>query len=179
MEIYLDEAPPVPEAPPAPEVPLVAAPDVPLASEAPLVPLPDVPPVPDAPPGLLPEVSPAPVLGLLPEVPVVPVPPLEAAAPLGRFFALACFFALDFFFAFIGFSELAWAPVSPEAPEVAAPEGDAAISFACCSTAAAFAGSVLVVTPLVELCADVMPANDSKEIKRAKDTFFMLTSLKG
>jgi hypothetical protein len=61
---------------------------------------------------------------------------------------------------------------------VAALEGDEEISFACCSTAAALAGSVLVVTPLDELCADVIPANDSKEIKRTKDTFFILTSLK-
>jgi hypothetical protein len=128
----------------------------------------------DEPPAL-PEVLPEAPLPEVPELPDAPLVLLSRAAPElpvveGVFDFLAAFF-----------SDAASVPVVPDAPEEVAPAPDdccaCTMSFACCSTAAAFAGSVLVVTPLEEDCADAMPASDINEMKRAKDIFFMLTSM--
>jgi hypothetical protein len=153
--------PPVPVVPPAPgEEPLVPAPEEPLvpAPEEPLVPAPDEPPVP------------------APDEPLVP------AAPVSDFFDFALFFDFRFLVVFLssGAASLDDAPGLPEAPEVDVSGEDClfcAISFACFSTEAAFAGSVLVVISLEGACAAVIPANVINEINKVKDTVFILTSI--
>ncbi|HEV7617168.1 MAG TPA: hypothetical protein VGO51_03580 [Burkholderiaceae bacterium] len=148
---------------PAPDEPLVPAPEEPLvpAPDEPLVPAPDEPPVP------------------APDEPLVPAAP---AAPVSDFFDFALFFDFRFLVVFLssGAASLDDAPGLPEAPEVDVSGEDClfcAISFACFSTEAAFAGSVLVVISLEGACAAVIPANVINEINKVKDTVFILTSI--
>jgi hypothetical protein len=107
--------------------------------------------------------------------------PAAPAAPVSDFFDFALFLAFRFLVAFLsGVPSLADAPELPEAPEVAASGEDClfcAISFACFSTEAAFAGSVLVVISLEGACAAVIPANVINETNKVKDTVFILTSI--
>ena len=162
VEPPLLEAPPVPEDPLLPPVPVVP----PAPGEEPLVPAPDEPLVP------------------APDEPPVPAPdePLVPAAPVSDFFDFALFFDFRFLVVFLssGAASLDDAPGLPEAPEVDVSGEDClfcAISFACFSTEAAFAGSVLVVISLEGACAAVIPANVINEINKVKDTVFILTSI--
>jgi len=152
-------------------VELLPEPDVPLVSEPlelglePLIPeLPDV--LPDEVP-LLGEVPPLPYDGLAP-VPVVPAAPL---VPVLSFVDLAaCFFLLLRFACLVVLVE--------DVPEVSVALFPcwAWISCACFSTAAALAGSVLVVTPpLEDVCANAAPAIEKREINKAWDIFIVVS----
>jgi hypothetical protein len=118
-----------------------------------------------------------------PDEPLVPAPdePLVPSAAAG-FFDFALFFDFRFLVVFLssGAASLDDAPGLPEAPEVDVSGEDClfcAISFACFSTEAAFAGSVLVVISLEGACAAVIPANVINEINKVKDIVFILTSI--
>jgi hypothetical protein len=124
----------------------------------------------------------------LPDEPLAPLPevipaPLVLAAAAGFFDFAELFFDFRFLVAFLSVvPSLADAPEVPEAPEVDASGEDClfcASSFACFSTAAAFAGSVLVVISVEGACAAVIPANVINEINKVKDTVFILTSIIG
>jgi hypothetical protein len=153
---------------------------MPEAPDAPLVPdVPELPGVmPEAPPllgdgelgALEPGEAPAPPMLDDPELPVAPDVPLvpDAASEVVDFFA--CFFTLCFFF--VGFC------VSAEvAPPLVVSVEDWARIWAFFSTWAAFAGSVLMVTPPpVEPLDDwsaAKPAIESIARNRASEIFFI------
>jgi hypothetical protein len=170
-------APAAPDEPPAPEEEPPAPEDEPPAPDAP-----DEPELPgvmlDAPPleGVLEPLAPVDGVELAPpddapEDPVEPAAPLEPDAELApEVLARACFFALCFFF--IGFCVSA----EPEPLVVASVEA-CARTCAFFSTAAAFAGSVLMVTPLsddpLEDEVAAKPAIESMARNRASEIFFM------
>ncbi|MDB5824363.1 MAG: hypothetical protein JWR21_3067 [Herminiimonas sp.] len=159
-----EDAPPAPEVPPAPdepELPGVMLEAPPLLGDVELEPL--------APPGDVVELEP-PAPEDDPEEPDAPEVPLAPDAAPELELLCACFFAFDFFF--IGFDVSAL----PE-PLVVASVEDWAKTCAFFSTAAAFAGSVLMVTPLpVESLDDEVaakPAIESMARNRASEIFFM------
>jgi hypothetical protein len=183
----LPELPPMPDVPELPELPPM--PDVPGVPEVP--PMPDVPELPPVPPEVAPPVVPVPVPvpvapGIAPaapdgDVPELP-PPLELLVPLVPLVPLvdfACFFDLCFVVAFLFWLGEVAAPeleLEPEPVASGADCGACASSNGLCSTDAAEAWFAFALTPCDEVCADAIPANDSKDIKRVKDTFFMVTS---
>src|SRR5207249_4419244 len=121
----------------------------------------------DVPPG---EVLPLDeVLGLVSVVPALPLVPVLSFV---RCLDLATCFFLPL--------RLCFAVLVEDVPVVSVadccPCCCAWISCACFSTAAALAGSVLVVTPpLEDVCANAAPAIEKREINKAWDTFIVVS----